>query len=82
MTTKTRKQFKHTKLRFQQRFDLKYHKDLKAQIVKKIQEGHAVPIGSRSNRVKRFIVNNIKGLNLVVIYDNKRKSIITAWEKK
>jgi len=79
---KAKSQFKHTKMRFRQRFDLKYHKDLKAQIVKKIQSGKAVPVSSRSNRVKRFIVNDIKGLNLVVVYDNMRKNIITAWEKK
>lgn len=81
MTTKAKRQFKHTRLRFRQRFDLNYHKDLKAQIVKKIQEGYATPIGKRSNRVRRFIVN-VEGKSMVVIYDKKRKSIITAWEKK
>jgi len=81
MTTKTKRQFRHTRLRFRQRFDLKYHKDLKAQIVRRIQFGPAIPIGKQSNRVSRFVVNDVKGYDLIVVYDKKRKSIITAWEK-
>ena len=81
MVSKTKCQTKHTKKRFLQRFNLKYHRDLKAQIIRKIQSGHAVPLGKQTNRVSRFIVNDIKGYNLVVVYDKKRKNIITAWEK-
>jgi len=82
MTTKVKSQFKHTKMRFRERFDLKYHKDLKARIIKMIQTGRAVPLGKQTNRKSRFVVNDVGGRNMVVVYDKKRKNIITAWEKQ
>lgn len=82
MTTKTKSQFKHTKKRFRQRFGLSYHKNIKEQIIKKIQKGVAVPLGKQNNRVSRFIVNDIEGKSMVVVYDKKRKNIVTAWEKQ
>lgn len=79
-TPKKIKQRIHTKQRLEERYDLKLNRhDLKT-LVSKIQRGDAKFLRRQSNRVTHWMVNYL-GKKILLVYDKKRQSIITALTK-
>lgn len=78
--SKKKKQQKHAKRRFKERFDIRLHKALKQSIVKQIQAGKAKPVRKRSLRITLFELS-VDDTDIIVVYDSKRKEIVTGWLK-
>jgi hypothetical protein len=76
LTSKAKNQVWHAKKRAKQRFGLSLNRHSYGEMVKMIQSGKATFVSSSSSRVKIFSVP-YDGNNYKVIYDNKRKKIVT-----
>jgi hypothetical protein len=74
---KARNQRKHAKRRAFERFGLTLHADAQQQIVRSIQNREARLIRRQSRRVLVFEVEH-EGQKLPVVYDCKRKTIVTV----
>lgn len=79
--SKKRKQQKHAKRRFNERFGVILPKALRQKLVKQIQEGKAKPIRKRSLRITLFELP-LNGQDIIVVYDRRRKEIVTGWLKE
>ena len=74
---KAQNQRKHAKRRAFERFGLTLHADAQRQIVRSIQDREARLIRRQSRRVLVFEVE-YDGRKLPVVYDCKRKTIVTV----
>lgn len=75
--TKEQSQNIHARRRFYQRFGIKLTKELKADIIRLIQQGFATHVEKQTNRVSLFDVF-IEDRIVRVVYDKHRKNIVSA----
>jgi len=75
--SKTKAQKIHFKYRVKQRYGLDINRLQRIEIIKMIQHGEAKFLNHQSRRVSKFIVE-FKGTQMIVIYDKKRKTLVTA----
>lgn len=73
---KARAQFIHAMRRAKERYGIEYTQELKKDFIHQIQTSQAVHVEKKSGRVSTFLVN-YQGKVLKVVYDNKRKEIVT-----
>jgi len=66
----------HARRRAIDRYNLKYNRFMRKELVQKILDGRAKFIEKQSNRVSKWRII-YQGQEFDVIYDNKRKSIVT-----
>lgn len=75
--TKVKNQKAHAKRRAKERHGIDLHQDAMVKLVKQIQAGKATLIDRQSLRVTRWWVTH-EGQPLPVVYDNRRKAIVTV----
>jgi len=75
--SKSTNQKRHARRRAAERYELDLHQDAQAAIVRAIQGGEARFIRKQSQRVSVWEVEH-GGRRLPVVYDKKRKTIVTV----
>jgi hypothetical protein len=75
--SKAKKQSRHARRRARERYALDLHQDAQQQIIRMIQDGEARFIRRQSQRVSLWEVEH-DGLRLPIVYDRKRKTIVTV----
>jgi hypothetical protein len=75
--SKAEKQRRHARRRAFERYALDLHQDAQASIVRAIEGGEARFISRQSQRVSVWEVKH-EGRRLPVVYDRKRKTIVTV----
>ena len=78
---KRKSQIAHARRRFGQRKGINFGKRTQEAFVKKIQDGQAVFVKAKSNRVSLFDVED-RGETHRVVYDKQRKVIVTVLFKE
>lgn len=76
MSSKKKSQRNHARIRALQRFGIRYGNDMRNCLVRKIQSGDAIFLERNSLRCGNFAVNYQRQW-YPVVYDNKRKEIVT-----
>jgi len=76
--SKAKAQRRHAKRRARERLGIKLHDDLLIRMVRRIQAGEMDFHSKQSNRVSRYL-DEIDGEKVLVVYDRKRKNIVTVW---
>ena len=78
MPNKRKSQFLHAALRFSERTDIRFTREIHKEFVRKIRAGkHAVFVEHQSNRVSVWNVTH-EAIDYRVIYDKVRRSIVTV----
>jgi hypothetical protein len=75
--SKAKTLFKHSKMRFSERYDVNLTKELHDQICSKIRKGNGKFIENQSNRVTVWGIEH-ENKYFRVCYDKKRKVLITV----
>lgn len=74
---KKKRQIKHAKRRFKERFDIYIDESELQRLSKKIEAGEAKLVGKQSERVSIYEVR-VNSRMVHVVYDKRRKTIVTA----
>lgn len=75
--TKAKAQKVHFKNRVKQRYGLEINRLHRIEMIKMIHEGKVKFLEHQSRRVSKFQIN-FNGVNMIVIYDKYRKTLVTA----
>jgi hypothetical protein len=75
--SKAKKQSRDARRRARERYALNLHQDAQQQIIRRIEDGEARFVRRESQRVSLWEVEH-DGLRLPIVYDRKRKTIVTV----
>ena len=79
--TKTMSERWHAKRRFKERFGIKINRFDLREIIKNIRNNKYKVFKNQSNRITIFR-GEVKKINVLIVYDKKRKTIVTFLEDK
>jgi len=71
----------HSRQRAWERYGIDLDKSLRRRIIQDIQNGRSTPIKTQSNRVTHHSIE-VEGKRVRVVYDKRRKDIVTVLPQK